>query len=167
MNRLVILVALGWIAGCGRSSPSLPGGSDEERRGRLLARIGNINDFSQPRPLVTLEEFFEGNNDPGSIGYNLLDPPEPREFYILLLEIRKRPGVGDVRIEIKQLEDPKDWPCTDTIWVITTASLPEVRSWFPKRLAPSELMEGLEASPYSVENYSVPKGMRAVRVWYH
>ena len=35
-----------------------------------INRNGDINDPAVPRPLVTLEEFFEGNDDYGSIGYN-------------------------------------------------------------------------------------------------
>jgi hypothetical protein len=135
-------------------------------RDRLLARVGDINDFSRPRPLVTLEEFFEGNNDPASIGYNLPDPPEPKEFYNLLADIRKRPGVADVRIEVQDLEDPDGWPSTDTIWVITTETPQEVRSWFPKRFSPDEVIEGFERSAQQVEKYSVPKGMRAVGLFY-
>jgi hypothetical protein len=135
-------------------------------RDRLLARIGDINDFSRPRPLVTLEEFFDGNDDPASIGYNLPDPPEPREFYKLLVQIRKRPDVGDVRIEVKDLEDPDGWPSTDTIWVITSALPQEVRSWFPERLAPDEVVDGFAGSASSLETYSIPKGMRAVGIWY-
>jgi len=135
-------------------------------RDRLLARIGNINDFSRPRPLVTLEEFFEGNNDPASIGYNLPDPPAPQAFYKLLSEIRKMAGVSDVRIQIQDLEDPDGWPSTDTIWIITTATPNEVRAWFPKQLAPDDVFDGFEGSASNIEKYSIPKGMRAVGVWY-
>lgn len=138
-------------------------------RDRLLARIGDINDFSRPRPLVTLEEFFEGNDDPGSIGYNLPDPPEPREFYKFLLGLRAKGEVTDIRIEVKDLEDPDGWPSSDTIWIITTASPRDVRSWFPERLAPDEVLDGFE--PYGkqepgLEAYSIPKGSRAVGLWY-
>jgi hypothetical protein len=164
MNRFILIVALGCLAGCGRPLP--PKGSDMEARDRLLARIGDINDFTRPRPLVTLEEFFEGNDDPGSIGYNLPDPPAPREFYELLLAIRNRPGVSDVRIEVKDLEDPDGWPSTDTLWIITTATPQEIRSWFPQRFAPDEVIDGFEGSPSAVETYAIPKGMRAVGIWY-
>jgi hypothetical protein len=115
---------------------------------------------------VSLGEFFEGNDDPASIGYNLPDPPAPSDFYKLLLEIRKRPGVHDVRIEVKDLEDPDGWPSTDTIWIIATASAQEVWSWFPQRLAPDDVMDGFEASASPVEKHSIPGGMRAVGVWY-
>jgi hypothetical protein len=135
-------------------------------RDRLLARIGDINDFSRPRPLVSLEEFFDGNDNPASIGYNLPDPPSPREFYHLLLAIRKHPDVEDVRIEVKDLEDPEGWPTTDTIWVITTAAPQEVRSWFPERFAPDDVMDRFADAASSIEPYSIPKGMHAVGIWY-
>ena len=137
-----------------------------DSRTRLLTRIGDVNDPKVPRPLVTLEEFFEGNDDPGSIGYNLPEPPEPREFYALLLEIRDKPGVADVRIEVMQLEDPEGWPNSDTIWVITTSTPDEVRSWFPDRLAPDAVYDGFQTAVHPLEHYSVPTGMRAVGIWY-
>lgn len=135
-------------------------------RDRLLARIGDINDFSRPRPLVTLEEFFEGNDDPGSIGYNLPEPPSPADIYKLLVAVRKKPGVSDVRIEVKDLEDPDGWPSTDTIWVITSSSPEEVRSWFPESMAPDDVFDGFQGSAAKIENYSIPAGKRAVGIWY-
>ena len=42
----------------------------------LVTRVnshGYINQLSLPRPLLTLEEFFEGNDNYGSIGCNLPD----------------------------------------------------------------------------------------------
>jgi hypothetical protein len=73
-------------------------------RARLLTRIGDINDFSRPRPLVTIDQFFDGKDDYASIGYNLPDPPGPQEFHRLLSMIAARPEVGDVRIEVKDLD---------------------------------------------------------------
>ena len=180
MIRLVLaLVLVGAVGvGCDRardtsaSQPAAPHGPSKAKeagrdaRQRLLARIGDINDFSRPRPLVTLEEFFEGNDDPGSIGYNLADPPEPREFYELLRQLRDREDVRDVRIEVMDLEDPQDWPLTDTIWIITSAPPDTVRSWFPKRLAPSEMLDGFAESLRETEAYEVPPGLRAVGAWY-
>ncbi len=41
-----------------------------ERLMKRINRNGNIKDRTTPRPLLTLEEFFIGNNDHASIGYN-------------------------------------------------------------------------------------------------
>ena len=137
-----------------------------EARAKLLDRIGNINDFSRPRPLVTLAEFFQGNNDYESIGYNLPDSPPPREWYDILEAVAKRPEVSDVRIEVKDLEDPNGWPSTDTVWIITTASPEEVRRWMPDRIVPDDIIEGFESASSPVERYEMPAGYRAVGVWY-
>lgn len=135
-----------------------------DARDRLLRRIGDINDFSRPRPLVTLAEFFEGNTDPASIGYNLPDPPAPAEFHRILSAIARRPEVADVRVEVKDLEDPDGWPSTDTIWIFTSAPAGIVRAWFPEQVAPDDVTVGrLDAS---VEPYPVPSGTHAVRAWY-
>lgn len=146
------------------SPPSTTSPSDAHAK--LLARIGDINDFSRPRPLVTLTELFEGNDDYSSIGYNLPDSPSPQEWYQLLKDIAERPEVTEIRIEVKQQEDPSGWPSTDTIWIITTASPEQVRSWLPERVAPDEIIEGFEKSASPVEPYEVPAGRRALGLWY-
>jgi len=43
-----------------------------ERITERVNRHGDVNDASTPRPLLTLAEFFEGNDVVGSIGCNLL-----------------------------------------------------------------------------------------------
>ncbi|MCA8973294.1 MAG: hypothetical protein KDC98_01165 [Planctomycetes bacterium] len=133
-------------------------------RDRLLRRIGDINDFSRPRPLVTLDEFFEGNRDPGSIGYNLPDPPDPQEFRGFLTSISERDVVSAVLIEVTDLEDPDGWPSSDTAWVITSAMIDEVASWVPERFRPDEYLDGFPES--GVEPHEVRAGFRAVGLWY-
>jgi hypothetical protein len=138
---------------------------DAAARDRLLARIGDINDVTRPRPLVTVEEFFDGNDDPASIGYNLPGPAGPQEFHRLLAGIAARPGVSDVRIEVKDLEDPDGWPSADTIWIFTTASLDTVRGWFPDHLSADEWSTA-DVGEHDVEPYSPPPGVRAVIAFY-
>jgi len=145
---------------------SPPATSSSDARSKLLDRIGDINDFSKPRPLVTLAEFFEGNNDYASIGYNLLDSPSPQEWYQLLKDIAKRADVADIRIEVKDLEDPSGWPSTDTIWIITTASPEQVQTWLPERVAPDEIVDGFDESASPAERYELPAGHRALGLWY-
>jgi hypothetical protein len=137
-----------------------------EPRKRLLERIGDINDFSRPRPLVTIEEFFDGNDDPASIGYNLPDPVPPHEFCSLLKTLRDREDVADIRIEVKDQEDPDGWPSTDTSWFITSASIADVRGWFPDRLAPDEVLADFDSLTQNVEPYDIPDGMKAIGAWY-
>lgn len=137
-----------------------------ERVTERVMRAGNPEERSVPAPLLSLEEFFEGNDHTGSIGCNLEFEPEPHEFYDLLANIRLKPEVHDIRIQITCVDSPgKEWPFSDTIWIITTASADAVRDWFPKRLAPDECWEGWnERGKY--EPCEVPEGHRAVGVWY-
>ena len=137
-----------------------------DSKANLVARInrsGDVNDPATPRPLVSLEEFFEGNDDPGSIGCNLPGEVEPGEFYELFRRIRDHDEVSDVRVEINMHDDPEAWPFSDTVWVITSTSAETVATWIPERLEPDELFSGFhEDRP--METYEVPDGMTAAAV---
>lgn len=140
---------------------------DPEALERLLARVGDLHNFDRPRPLVTVEEFFEGNDDPGSFGYNLDgDDTEPRDFFRLFGQIRDRPDVEDVMVEVKHWENEPGWPSSDTVHIITTATPAAVASWFPKKMAPDEWGSHAVLGPPSVEAYDVPAGYRAVFVFF-
>jgi hypothetical protein len=79
---------------------------------------------------VSLEDFFTGNDDLGSIGSNLGDEQPPiSEFYRVLKEIRSKPEVQDVLVRIYAHDDPSSWPNTDTVYIITSASPDEVEKW--------------------------------------
>ena len=133
----------------------------------LIARItrgGSIDDFDVPRPLVTLEEFFEGNEEFGSIGCNLPDWPRPREIYEAFRAIRGRPDVADVRVEVSQWEGPEEWPFSDAVWVITSVSAYDLQLWLGKRLRGDEVRVGWPE--YPVERVEVPAGMQPLCVWY-
>ena len=54
------------------------------------------------RPVVTLEDFFEGNQDEASIGCNLVDHPGVDRFYETLRGIRDRADVQDVLVRSRR-----------------------------------------------------------------
>ena len=162
MKLISLLLLVAALSAC-RSGGNA---TDVSARDRLLERIGNVNDFSKPRPLVSLEEFFEENTDDSSVLYNLSDRPSPQEFFQLLRTLRDKPEVSDVLVQVQDIPDPSGWPSTDTVWFITSAGPAEVRAWLPRGLAPDELFEGFEQSQSRLEPYEVPEGMRAVGIWY-
>jgi hypothetical protein len=126
-------------------------------------RLGDPNDPNTPRPLLTIEEFFEGNAYHGSIGCNLSSAPSPDRFYLLFKHISSRPDVRDIRIRIVDFDS--DWPFTDTVYIMTSAGVKDVATWFDEDLAPDELWEGfLSAERY--EPYEVPSGTRPVAAWW-
>ena len=114
---------------------------DIERRRKLVDKIKSTSWKSgqHPGPTVTLEEFFEGNDDSGRIGCNLVPTPSPAEFYRILNGIRSRNDVQDVLVEIRDMEDTEGiWPFSDTVFVLTSAAPQELAKWL-KPLSPDEV----------------------------
>ena len=135
-----------------------------ERVTERATRNGDPNDERTPRPLLTLDEFFDGNEVAGSIGCNLDPMPEPREMYALLRAIATRADVADVRVQVTMFDDP-DWPFSDTVWVITSASPSDVASWFSEDWRPDSVGAGwLEGVEY--EQIEVPSGYEPVGCWW-
>lgn len=137
-----------------------------ERVTARVMRAGDPEQPSVPAPLLSLEEFFDGNDCVGSIGCNLASEPDPAEFFRILKIIRTKPEVSDVRVQITCVDFPgEEWPYSDTIWLATSANADEVATWFPEHLAPSEVWEGwLPRKKY--EPLSVAEGHRLIAAWY-
>jgi len=81
---------------------------------------------SQPEPqLVPIDRFFDGNDDEGSIGCNLVPHPGMGLFRETLLGLLQRPDVTAVHALITELDPGDDaWPFSDTV-VVTGAITPE------------------------------------------
>ncbi len=144
-------------------------GHDPEALRRLLQRAGQLGDLQDqdaPRPLVTLEEFFEGNHDFASIGFNLDPPPSPQAIYRLFRSIRDKTDVQDVRVMVMGQEEPDGWPWSDTVWLITSATPDEVRGWLGDQFRADDLILGFEQASRKMEPYQLPPGMNAIGVWW-
>lgn len=132
--------------------------SDPERREELMAAIqaqglpGDDGVADRPHPVVSLEAFFTGNRDLGSIGPNLAADEHPGVdgFYAALREIRTREDVQDVLVGICDSGDG-DWPFSHHIYVLTGAPREEVARWLAP-LHPDEVFEGyfLDRRPTAV-----------------
>lgn len=118
---------------------------------KLAPQSGSIKDFKkyieemkknpQTSPVVSLEDFFEGNSDEGSIGCNLYPHPGIKIFYVTLKAIRDREDVQDVLVEISAIDDDVSWPFSEFIWIISKAPKDKVFEWV-KPLKPDEINEG-------------------------
>ena len=149
---------------------------DQNRLALLMNEIdrqGGINDFSAPSPAVPIDLFFQGNDDPGSIGCNIPDDEYPGigKFYEVLKSIQIRNDVQAVLVRIYEVEDGM-WPFSDEVYILTSASLEEVKSWvadlFPAEVyGDSERNDGKDWE--SVKPLSGPDllpGMNAFYVWW-
>lgn len=78
---------------------------------------------AQPEPqVVPIARFFDGNDDPGSIGCNLNPHPGIARFRQVLTGLLARPDVQAVYARISEL-DPGEgsWPFTSAVLVVGTA----------------------------------------------
>lgn len=117
----------------------------------LSKRTRLIDDYSdKPLPhVLTVERFFDGNNDPASIGCNLVQHPGIEVFRRTLMSLPRRGDVDAVYVQIAEL-DPGEgsWPFTDTIFVVGTIELDDLKAILAP-LQPDEVGPG--------ENFRVPE----------
>lgn len=134
--RVMLMAAVvSFAAGCdkGQKEAEVPAPSIQSRTGGLnvdrekkIALIESIS--AQPEcPLVAIERFFDGNNDLGSIGCNLMEHPGIDQFHEILTGLLRRDDVEAVFVQISEL-DPGDecWPFSDTVLVVGTIPVSEL-----------------------------------------
>ena len=118
---------------------------DSAKRKELIERIKILGPPSpdRPLPLVTLEQFFVGNDDYGSIGCNLTPMPGPQFFFEKLKLIRSQPNVQDLLVEVYEAEeeDQSMWPFADRVYVFTEGTPEDVAHW-TLALQPDAIEEG-------------------------
>jgi hypothetical protein len=152
-----------WIEAYNSTSNSKNHMTPLQRITERVSRLGHPDSPETPRPLLEVEEFFANNFVVGSIGCNVYPTPEPAQFSDVLKAIALRADVSDVRVQITAFDDP-EWPFSDTVYIMTSASLDEVASWFPEELKPDETWSGFLEQSY--EPYSVPTGTAPVACWW-
>ena len=128
-----------------------------------LRRVGGL-DEDQPAHVVPLEQFFDGNDDYGSIGCNLTDHPSPDGFYRTLLAVRDREDVHDVFIEIHEVEetDTTMWPFSERVFVVARCDESTVAELLTP-LQPSEVDTEVPLPP-SAE--PAPSGHTVFSAWW-
>jgi hypothetical protein len=116
----------------------------------LSKRTRLINEYAdKPVPhVIPVEKFFDGNNDPGSIGCNLVNHPGIEVFRRTLTGMVRRGDVDAIYVQIAEL-DPGEgcWPFTDTVFVVGTIEVDDLKNLL-KPLQPDEVGPG--------ENFKVP-----------
>jgi hypothetical protein len=126
--------------------------SDEEQSRHPLTKIFaqgfRTPDWrhNEPPPVVSLEDFFEGNTDPMSITVNLSDHPGLEYFYDHLRKIRSREDVADVLVNIYDLDniihgEDHGWPVAENVHILTQASEAIVQGWADE-LRSNDAIEG-------------------------
>lgn len=112
---------------------------DPEKRAALLQVIQSQPEYENGQALVTIAEFFDGNDDLGSIGCNLSDHPGTEHFRDVLKSIESRDDVDEVWLQIYDLEEG-DWPFSENVLILGSAPESEIRR-LTESLQPSEITE--------------------------
>lgn len=118
---------------------------DQAKRNRVIAELS-----AKPEPqIVPIDVFFDGNDDLGSIGCNLLEHPGIESFRATFAKIAARADVEAIYAQIAELDPGEEsWPFTDTVIVFGTIS--------PETLASElALLEPDEVGP--AEEFGLPQ----------
>ena len=94
----------------------------------LLARIDELGG-QDAYPVVSLDLFFQGNDDPASFAPNLDQHPGIATIYAVLQSIAQRSSVCDVLVQIDEVLDPPEWPYASSVYVVTSSDAAEVHQW--------------------------------------
>lgn len=98
---------------------------DKIKAAALKSELAELDETEQ---LVPLERFFDGNDDPASIGCNLPDHPGVPAFLGVLRDLASRPEVDAVYLQIAEADPgPTGWPFTDTALVVGSVSVSTVK----------------------------------------
>jgi hypothetical protein len=127
---------------------------DHNKCKALKIRLGP-EQFGQ---LVPIAEFFEGNDDLGSIGCNLDPHPGVAAFRDVLTGLLRRPDVEAVYAQISELDPGEEsWPFTDTVLVAGKMSVDELRNAVSS-LQPDEVGDAWQfgVSPAIAERHGSP-----------
>lgn len=105
-------------------------------RKALYARVEALHEIdSEHPPLVTLDEYFLGNDDDESIAPNQWGDGRPaiREIYERFKKINARPDVRGIYVCIHQdwpeAERFEEWVPAENIHIYTSASQEEAEEW--------------------------------------
>lgn len=78
-------------------------------------------------PIAGIEQFFDGNEDEGSIGCNLSEHPGLQAFRNVLVGLLSRADVAAVYAQIAEIDPGTGlWPFSDTVFVVGSISVREL-----------------------------------------
>jgi hypothetical protein len=133
---------------------------DSSKRALLKSKLASLPESQ----LISVDEFFGGNDDEGSIGCNLWpNHPGVATFYETLSSVAARHDVDQVAIEINEA-DPGEhaWPFSDVVYIVGAVPESTLESLLSP-LAPDEIAAiPTPETPPSLQSKSKP----VFRVWW-
>lgn len=104
----------------------------------------NFHNFDKPI-LLSIDEFFDGNNDEGSIAPNLIEKPSVSEYYTTLKKLSENPKVSAAYVKLNEVMiydngklNDNEWFYSDMIYIIGDLTKEEIKEAI-KNLNPDEV----------------------------
>ncbi|MEO0427886.1 MAG: hypothetical protein AAF160_10635 [Pseudomonadota bacterium] len=119
-------------------------------------------------PLMTVAEFFDGNDQDYSFAANVEKPPLS-EIQAMLERVETADGVSAVRLVSTHLNERDycievgDWPYTDTVLVVASLEEKQVSQLFDV-LEPDDIWVGTEERYVGLP--PIPSGAQLYNVWW-
>ncbi|MBC7487960.1 MAG: hypothetical protein H7282_14560 [Cytophagaceae bacterium] len=98
----------------------------KELKTKFLNQILDLG-YPESEIVLTLKDFFEGNDIQNSIGVNLFDRPSTQDFYNTFKKITEE-SKGEAFVRIADVEDPEEWFFSDAIHLVCDMTLEEVEA---------------------------------------
>lgn len=121
-------------------------------------------------PIVTLEQFFEGNRFLESIIGESNTSYQPETLYLIFKRLREIDGIHDI-LEIKEIGRADKWPVADTFWVVATADPRQFRDRWPPEFyennLPCDYVTFPRKDDRTTESMDIPDGMVAIGMQYY
>jgi len=143
---------------------------DITKRDKLVEKYNLLNFHKSKAPIyISVDEFFDGNNDLGSIAPNINVRPTNKEYWDKLKELEKNNRIIEIRIPIKDINiytnsklDLHEWFYTDEISFITSLGEQEIKT-LTKVLLPDEVYKDTTTNLLDIKaNY---KGLNVITIW--
>jgi hypothetical protein len=141
---------------------------DPAKKNALIEHIKRLEQSNDREILLPPDLFFDGYDDDHCIICANAGHFSTSKFRNLLREIRQNPGVLGVFIRFYEyadaLESQDAWVGSDSVYIITNASVESIASWF-SAIPPSDVWVESETAEFP----SIPlitEGFRLVAVWW-
>ncbi len=121
-------------------------GIDLKKRNLVVEKydLMNYEDLEKPI-LMSVDDFFDGNNDVASIAPNLSEKPKISEYYKVFKKLLESEKVENIYVNIKDINiyengklNDSEWFFSDIIYVVGTISKNEVYK-LTEHLKPDEI----------------------------
>lgn len=128
-------------------------------------QIENNSEGSYFGALVSIDRFFDGNEDRDSIAVHIDPHPGTKRFKEILKTLESNDQVQSVWVEITDI-DPTCWPYSERVIIITTLEAQAVLELIEDELEPDEVADLEIDEDIQLPKYQSSSGFKVVGIWW-